>query len=159
MLSPCIFVALCLFTLWVIHWHIWNVLQGFTILPHIKRELLVLKLGVCCDRLDITFQKSSLLQQPSKFIDSNYWLPISIQCSLNFFSDLERISFFFAVISIISSTVSVVAGGYGSLTQDKIGMLTASSSALVSGIVWLGRTLEMLIKNKKIEEYPWRKKQ
>jgi len=47
---------------------------------------------------------------------------------------LERVTFFFAIVSIIASVASVWGGVVGSLFHDKYGMFTASSMALASGV-------------------------
>ena len=73
-----------------------------------------------------------------KQIPQNFKIPPSLQNS-NMFSvslaDLERSAFAFAMMCLISSVVSLIAGGYGSLAQDEQAIVAASSSALASGNV------------------------
>ena len=38
-----------------------------------------------------------------------------------------------AIVSIVASVVSVMGGSYGYLMQERLGMTTASTSALLSG--------------------------
>ena len=55
-------------------------------------------------------------------------------CLTSRVADLERAAFAFGMICLISSIVSVVAGGYGSLAQNEQAIIVASSSALASGV-------------------------